>query len=137
MNRERDIKLDEFELSVYAFREVRNFCLQYHEKLAKVNSIYGLSAAPISAMPKGNSVGNPTEKAVVRAERYSSDCRLIENTIREVLQDKQGLFPWMLRAITEEHATFEKLGPPCGRVQFYRARRMVYFRLSERIRENR
>ena len=118
-----DVKLDETEISKYAYRELRNFCLQYHEKKDRLNAIRSLSAAPIGSMPKGNSVGNPTEKKAMRSERLSADCELIETTVMEVGPE---VYPWLIRCVTEEGATWYSMNPPIGVNQFYAMRRRFF-----------
>ncbi|MDF2686467.1 MAG: hypothetical protein K0S55_1649, partial [Clostridia bacterium] len=40
MSDKRDIKLDEFNISNYAYRELKYFCLQYQEKKRKLRDCY-------------------------------------------------------------------------------------------------
>lgn len=57
---ERDVNLSEFNISKYAYRELRYFCLQYHEKKEKAamaRSLPGLG----DGMPHGSGVSDPTE----------------------------------------------------------------------------
>lgn len=42
------------------------------------------------------------------------------------------IYSWLLRCVTRGE-TFERLGPPCGRAQFYAARRAFYIELDWRI----
>lgn len=129
MSRHWDVRLEENEISKYAFRELRNFCLQYHEKKDKLNALRSLSSAPITGMPKGNAVSNPTEKKALRSERLSADCELIENSLMEVGPE---IYPWLLRSVTEENATWYNMQPPIGVNQFYKMRRRFYKLLADK-----
>ena len=42
------------------------------------------------------------------------------------------IYTWLLRCVTRGEV-WEKLGPPCGRAQFYAARRRFYAELDARI----
>lgn len=123
MSRRWDVNLDEYEISKYAYRELRNFCLQYHEKKDRLNAIRSLSAAPMSGMTKGGGVSTPTEKKALKAERLASDCDLIEKTLMDVGPE---IYPWLLRSVTEEDATWYSMQPPIGVNQFYKMRRRFY-----------
>ncbi len=129
MSRRWDVKLDEHEISKYAFRELRNFCLQYHEKKDKLNALRSLSAAPMTGTPRGGNVSNPTEKKAIRAERLAADCELIEKTLMEVGPE---IYPWLLRSVTEENATWYNMQPPIGVNQFYKMRRRFYKHLADK-----
>lgn len=42
------------------------------------------------------------------------------------------IYPWLMKCVTRGE-TWERLGPPCGRAQFYRARRLFYLELDARL----
>ena len=129
MSRHWDVKLDEYEISKYAFRELRNFCLQYYEKKDKLNAIRSLSATPMTGTPRGSAVSNPTEKKALRAAKLAADCELIEKTLMEIDAE---IYPWLLRSVTEEDATWYNMQPPCGVNQFYPKRRRFYKLLADK-----
>jgi hypothetical protein len=109
MPSKRDLKLDEYNIGKYAYRELHNFCLQYpykKQRLADLRSPY--HSPQITGMPHGNDAGQPTEDNAERAAVLSHDCEIVEqaaiqassedyqNIIRAVTQD----MPWYyLRAI--------------------------------------
>lgn len=55
-------------------------------------------------------------------------CKLIEDTARAV---DEAIAPYLLKNITEG-ITFEYLGVPCGRRQFYEKRQQFFFELSKK-----
>lgn len=42
------------------------------------------------------------------------------------------IYRWLMRCVTRGE-TFEKMGPPCGRAQFYAARRRFFIELDARL----
>ncbi len=124
--RRRDIKLDKYEISKNAYRELHYFCMQYHEKKSRLKLMRELSAAPLSASVKGGAVGNPTESKVIKAAQIADDCDLIEST---ALEAGEHVSMWLLRAVTLD-LSWEVLKPPMGRRQFYESRRRFYYLLA-------
>jgi len=79
MPSKRDLKLDEYNIGKYAYRELHNFCLQYpykKQRLADLRSPY--HSPQITGLPHGNDVGQPTEDNAERAANLSQDCEMIE-----------------------------------------------------------
>ncbi len=127
MSARRDIKLDEFEIDKYTFRELKNFCLQYPFMKKWLYKEMAPGAAPVTASIKGSKTSRPTEKKALTLDRYIDDVNLIETTAMEAGGD---VYEWILRAVTEEDATHNKLNPPMGVHQFNRRRRLFYFLLA-------
>lgn len=42
------------------------------------------------------------------------------------------IYAWLMRCVTRGE-TWEKMNPPCGRSQFYKARRLFYIELNKRL----
>jgi hypothetical protein len=127
MSRKRDIKFDDLEISKYAFRECKYSCLQYPEKKAKLSQIRGISAAPLTGMPRSGGTGKPTERQALKAAHLEDDIELIETTARDAGGD---VYPWLLKNVTEEGSTWEMMSPPIGRRQFFARRRMFFYLLA-------
>jgi hypothetical protein len=99
MPNKRDLKLDEYNISKYAYRELANFCLQYPEKKRKIADLHNpLKAQRYSGMPHGTDVGEPTASAAERAAQLSADCELIEQT---AIEADAGIYQWLLLAVTQ------------------------------------
>ena len=59
----RDLKLDEYDIGKYAYRELHNFCLQYPEKKKRITELrYPYQSPRITGLPGGTGVGDPTGK---------------------------------------------------------------------------
>ncbi len=127
MSNRRDVNMDRFEISKKAYRELYYFCQQYKEKKAQLNYLRGLTAVPMNGMPKGGSIGNPTERKGMLCLRLASDCELIEQTAIEAGAD---VYSWLLSNVTEEGKSWENMRPPIGKNQFYERRRKFFYLLA-------
>ena len=135
MSDRRDLKLDKYNISKFAYRELYNFCLQYDEKKSKLSGLYGLSITPISGMPHGSTVGTPTENKALLAARISADCELIEQSALAV----GGMcYPWLLDGVTIEGCSYDVMNQeeycrgiiPIGKNKYYTMRRQFYWLLA-------
>lgn len=127
MGAQRDIKLDEYEISKAAFRELKYFCQQYWEKKAKLQAIRSIHAPSGGPVVSGGETGRPTESKAMKAERLAADVNLIETTAEEAGGD---ISQWLLAVVTVEGATYNTVRPPIGVNQFNRIRRKFYFMLA-------
>ena len=123
----RDMTWEDYGISKYRYRELKNFCLQYPEKKQKIR--YGLSAVSGDGMPGTGKIGRPTEAAAIHNNGYLIDCSMIEQAAIEAAPD---IYPWILASVTED-MNYEELNlhPELGRVpvcknDFYGLRRKFY-----------
>ena len=82
--RDRAIKLDQYGISYWEYRELVCFCKQYQYKRMKARELLCVSSPDMSGMPRGNAVGHPTESAAIKRIIYLEDVELIESAAREV-----------------------------------------------------
>ena len=123
----RDLKLDEYDIGKYAYRELHNFCLQYPEKKKRITELrYPYQSPRMTGLPGGTGIGDPTRKNAERAALLTEECKLIEETVKEA---GGGFYQSLLVNVTNEHMPWEVLLPPCGRRQFYEARRKFFYLL--------
>jgi hypothetical protein len=129
----RDLKLDEYNISKYAYRELANFCLQYPEKKRKIADLHNpLKAQQYSDVPHGSGVGEPTAVAAERAATLSVDCELIEQT---AIEADSGIYQWLLLAVTEDvpYRFLKSLkNIPCYEKGFNKSRRKFFYLLAEK-----
>jgi hypothetical protein len=136
--RRRDLKLDKYEISSNAYRELLYFCQQYRENKEKLRVLENLSATKLTAMPKGGDVGNPTEVKAMKAARVRSDCELIENIAHAVVDASESgeiVYACLIKNVTENGYPYEVLNAPAGKLpigknQFYKLRRMFFYYLA-------
>jgi homoserine kinase len=134
MPNKRDIKLDEYNISKYAYRELSNFCLQYPEKKQKLLDMRNpLKAQQYSDMPHGSGVGDPTAAAAIRAAALAKDTELIEQT---AIEADAGIYQYIILAVTQQGVNYEILRVckdiPCGREYFYLRRRLFFYLLAKK-----
>lgn len=134
-------------LPKWEYRTVVAFCLQYKDlqkKKAELDAqihsgmIKGVS---YDGMPHGSSPGDPTYQYIVKREadlkriaEIDKKIGIIESNVNMVSRE---LNYWMLKAITEEDATYDKLryeeGMPLPKNAYSCMRREIYYRISKSI----
>lgn len=131
MSSKRDLKLDEYNIGKYAYRELHNFCLQYPYKkqcLADLRS--PLKGQQYSDMPHGSGVGDPTADNAERAAILSTDCEMIEQAaIQASSEDYQNI----IRAVTQDMPWYylrSVFGLKTARHVFDAERRYFYYLLA-------
>jgi hypothetical protein len=117
-------------LSRYAKLEAINFCLQYGEWKEAVEDIELTIHSPLT--DQGGSHSTPgtsaTENAALRAARLSRRIEIIENAVKAVTKKDPILYPYILKGVTDEYATFDYLvmhGMPLCRNTYYKKRHKV------------
>ncbi|MDF2685097.1 MAG: hypothetical protein K0S55_278 [Clostridia bacterium] len=126
MSNKRDIRLDEFNISDYAYRELRYFCLQYPEKKKQLKDCYLLSSHGYRGAPSAGGVSDPTSAMAMKAMKLSESLELIEQTAIAV---DSVLYPYIIKNVTTE-SEYRALEVPCGRRQFYELRRKFFYLLA-------
>lgn len=128
MPNKKDIKLDEYDISKYRYRELLNFCLQYQEKKKRLGEFSSVSAVCYTGMPKGNKIGDPTAAKASMMLQLEEDIDLIEQTAIAVDAE---FYPQLLDNITNG-TSYWYLNIPYSRASFYRKRKEFFYLLSLR-----
>lgn len=125
MSKKRDLVLWKYGISVERYRELLHWCRQYREWKSKSN--YGLTAIANDGMPhaKGN-ISNPTEAQALRNAKYIDNINCIETTAQEADAE---IWRYILTNVSEGK-TYEEMGVPRGRRQFYNSRRKFFYMLD-------
>lgn len=128
MSTKRDLNLDKYSIGKYAYRELRNFCLQYPEKKRKLRELQSPYRSPqVTGMPSGGGPGDPTGRNAERAAALSRDIELIERAANQAAgRDAQ----WLMRNVTQGIA-YEYMPVNCGRRKFYEMRRLFFYLLAK------
>ena len=125
------IKLDKYGISDAAYKELRAFCLQYDEKLARLNDSYSLKSPNLSGMPHSSGISDPTERAAELAIKYKEDIDLIEKIAKKVDPE---LAPFIIKNVTSEKCPpwvlKTRYGMEIGEKTFNKKRREFYYRLA-------
>lgn len=121
-------------LSKHEFYTAYHFALQYtewKEEHAALTS-KGAGSPSLSDEPHGSGVGRPTERDGIRAAELSRKIQRIEDAVAEVVSP--AVYEFLLYAVTHEYVSYQKLiarGMPCGKKQYYEARRKFYYIISK------
>lgn len=127
----KHIKLDQYGISRAAYEELHSFCLQYDEKLARLNDAYSLKSPNLSGMPHGSGTSDPTARAAELCEKYRKDIELIEKTAKEV---DEALAPFLIKNVTSDKCPpwvlKTRYGMEAGEKKFNLKRRQFYYLLA-------
>jgi hypothetical protein len=133
MPNKRDLKLDDYNISKFAYRELSNFCLQYPEKKRKIADLHNpLKCQQYSDMPHGIGVGEPTAQAAERAAELSKDCELIEQA---AIATDSTMYQYILLSVTEDipYRYLKALkNIPCYEKGFIKMRRQFFYLLAKK-----
>lgn len=128
MVKKRDLKLSDYNISKEKYLELKYFCMQYEEKKQEIQQSYGLRSVANDGQPHGNSMGNPTENQAIRNAMLRSDIELIEQTAMEADAE---IYQYIIRNVAYG-ISYEYLGVPKARKQFYESRRYFFFLLAQK-----
>lgn len=152
----RPLKLDAWGISWEEYKELTYFCLQYDQKRREAAALLTLKLStplPVTYhkmigdksvefgefMPHGgNRISDPTAATAAKRERLLGDVRMIEQAAMAAGRLKSGysIYPSLLRAVTTRGGVQSAMAdtdtrPPCGKNEFYEARRKFFWILRE------
>ena len=134
--RDRPLALDKYSIDRDAYYELKYFCRQYFTFKRELEDLTLLRSClpspeigndgkagfmPISA----GATSDPTIRAVLWREKLLEKMRMIEQS---AIETDAALYPYILSSVTTRK-TFDEVAPPCGRNQFYQARRKFFYLL--------
>jgi hypothetical protein len=130
------LKLDEFGLTREEYQELYWFCKQYPHKKQKLSYLLNPSESTGIveahdehgrligvAMPHGSGTTDKTLTAVIKREALLKDCEVIEQA---AIETDAHMYQAIIRNVTLSE-TYERIGPPCGRRQFFEKRRQFFY----------
>ncbi len=111
-------------------RELKYICRQYDEMRARLGAIRGgFNDLRRDGQPRGTRTGDPTASAAERALKLRAKVDAVETAL--------GALPPGMRGPVRRNVTrgvpYERLGAPCGRKQFFEARRLFFIELDRRL----
>lgn len=128
----RNMTWEDYGISKFRYRELKAFCLQYPEKIEKVQ--YGLVSHEPTEGHSGR-ISRPTENQAISNSPYIQDCLMIEQAAAAASRE---IAPWILVSVTED-LNYEELEyhPELGRIpinrfDFYGVRRLFYSILDKK-----
>lgn len=148
----RPIKLDAWGISWEEYKELTYFCLRYEQMKRDAAALLTTRiSTPAPAMyhkggkeygtflPHGSgATSDPVAAAMEKREKLLGDVRMIERAAMAAgeLDDGHSIYTALLRAVTTRGGvqavmTDTDARPPCGKNEFYAARRKFYWILRE------
>jgi hypothetical protein len=152
----RPIKLDKWGISWEEYKELTYFCLQYEQKKREAAALLTLRIStppPITYHKKvgddsielgefmphgGNHTSDPVAATAAKRERLLCDVRLIEQAayVAGKLEGGYNIYASILQAVTTRSGVQAVMAdpdkrPPCGKNEFYAARRKFFWILRE------
>jgi len=129
----RDLNLEEYGISKYAYRELLYFCRQYPEWKRELRELRAGSVLKshhflAAAKSKTNVTADPVGDLAVRRADLQRKCELVEEACKKVAGEE---YEQLLHNITEG-TDYYYLAIPMGRRQFYILRRAFFYELSKR-----
>lgn len=130
-----------YQISKHEFYTVYHYALQYHDWIDRrndlVNSVQGIryDKEKIQTSPSQDGL----EMQAIKIAELSHKIQLIERTAYDA---DQGIYKWILKAVTNENVSYETLRNPsksedepipCGRAFYFDRRRKFYWLLYQRI----
>ena len=133
MPRERTKRYEEMGIPEYRYHELKNIALQYD---TMVEAEKKLRRGEVDRAGKGNAAwkkpdptGNAAIGIVVRSK--AEKIRAIEEAAKVA---GPGMYRFIMRNVTKgERYDMMTPKPPCGRGQFYNARRLFFVELDRRL----
>lgn len=124
--------LDQYGISRWEYEELKAFCRSYEHKKRAARDLLGVGSPDMSGMPKGNTVGRPTESTALKRLKYLEDIELIERAAKET--DGGGWYHSLIQNCCLRVAwrfLDPASMPSSDRNAFFKARREFFWRLYQ------
>ncbi len=128
MGKERDLKLQSYNISDNRYRELKYFCRQYREKQSQLRSITELSSPSFSRAGGGNKTSDRTADTAVRRAQLQKDVEIIEQSAFEADGE---IYAYIMDNVVDGVA-YEYLDIPMSRASFFRRRKKFFEILSRK-----
>ena len=126
MPKERDLKLEQYNISANRYRELKYFCRQYREKQSQLRAMTEIGSPAMQEGRGSGKAADTTASIALRRAGLERDLQMIEQAAIEA--DDQ-IYSYLISNAVDG-IPFEYLGVPIGRRKFYEMRRKFFFILS-------
>ncbi|WMI82023.1 hypothetical protein [Anaerotignum sp. MB30-C6] len=126
MGKERDLKLESYDISENRYRELKYFCKQYREKQSLLGAVTELSSPRFECTGTGNKIVDRTADTALKRVQLQRDIEMIEQAAMEA--DKE-IKQYIISNVVDGIA-YEYLQVPTGRRKFYESRKIFFTILS-------
>lgn len=133
----RPLNEKKYGVSKYAFLMAKAYGLRYDEWREELrNTQSHLPSQRTDIEHRETDIADPTERMGQKRAELVTKIETIEDTVMEAVRGQEAMYPYLLKYVTEEGATYEQmeaLGMPYGKTLFYEKRRKFYYLLSKKI----
>lgn len=129
----RDLRLSKYNISKERYRELKYFCLQYPDwkKELTVADTVKAAVAKDDGGNHGSAVSDCTSELAAKRIELQRKCSVVEAA---AVQADDFINQYIIEAVTGDLSyTYLRTvrGIPCGKNQFYEARRKFFYNLSK------
>lgn len=126
MKKDRDLKLQNFNISENHYRELKYFCKQYREKQLQLRAITELSSPGLEGSGGGNKISDRTGDTALRRVQLERDLEIIEQSAMEAGNE---FYSYILQNVVDG-VRYEHLQIPMSRRAFLRMKLKFFGILS-------
>jgi len=126
LGKERDLKLQSYNISDNRYRELKYFCKQYREKQSQLRSITELSSPRFDSAGGGNKTSDRTADTACRRTQLQRDIEMIEQS---AIEADSEIYQYIISNVVDG-VPYEYLGVPTSRRTFFRIKSDFYKILS-------
>lgn len=124
MKKDRELKLQNYNISANRYRELKYFCKQYREKQSQLRSITEISSPGFDCAGGGNKKSDRTGDTALRRIQLERDLEIIQQSAIEAGNE---LYPYILSNVVDG-IRYEHLEVPMSRRNFFRMK-LIFFEI--------
>lgn len=126
MRKDRDLKLQDYNISPNRYRELKYFCKQYREKQSQLRSITELSSPGFGGGGGGNKISDRTGNTALKRLGLEKELEIIEQSAMEAGSE---FYSYILSNVVDG-IRYEYLDAPMSRRAFFRMKLKFFGILS-------
>lgn len=111
-----------------------NFCYSYKEMMDRLADLDGRHSHSQDGTQRASGTSDPTAKEGIKRMELEKRIEVIEDAVMATAPE---LSRWLFLGVTQRGTTYtylhDFLGMPCGKNQYSKYRREIYYRVAERI----
>jgi len=128
MKKDRDLKLQNYNISPYRYRELKFFCKQYREKQLQLRSITELSSPVFGSMGGGGKTSDRTADTAIKRAQLQRDISIIEQS---AIEADSEIYQYIITNVVDG-IPYQHLGAPCSSSTFKRRKKFFFILLDNK-----